>query len=1026
MLTDSIRTEAYRDFILSNAPTHFAGKCVLDVGCGSGILSLFAAEAGAATVYGVEASTEIYAASLETVRASKMENRITLIRDRAETVKLPVDKVDVVLSEWMGYFLLFESMLDSVLHVARRYLCPHTGRIYPRHYTLNLLAVSCSPTLRHDNVDLWQNVYGYPMPALRRAALSEAHVLSLSDVQQGGGDQRTNIVVLTHVPCTIYNLDLYTLWQKGLHDSDFQPLRNFGECPFSLLVDAKPDCAPMVLDAFVGYFDVRFDDDASVQVAFSTSPMAPPTHWKHTVFFLDQPLKVEHGDRVTGSLTVRRSVRDTRGLEFSLRVDPLRDQPVVYQSYLLDFSAFLNPEFDHKHWINEALKSAVLEHNVEQKASELVLQLQAQMKDVMQTVDRTCLDAMHSIPRVIREVEALKVDAIALGSELDTMRESVSRVDPDSQQTISHLAELDRTRRNAQAAANALRETERWSTLVHAIDELMSAGEVDQVCCNIEGMEQCLSSLTHLPDYAARVALVAQHKNSLESLIAPQLIRALEHTVPTESVADTETDMIYAKREARHLIDLFRRIGRLDAAVNYYTNWLKTQLKACWERCTQTNAFAHSPYILQTIEQLSVTETRREASSFILSLEASSEDSESQRTRLLTFYAHLLQHFDSHLSAHIFADTHPLITVESFSEALKTLFDVQKSFILGASGSAASSNQVHRIDLVGRLLRLALICCSHFGELLRSHFPALLAKWTVAMERSVEQLVSLDSRSGYSQASGFVSALQVASLTGELSLQADAFVEAILNRSTDYFSKILIGQYLLALPEHLEPYMSVGLGYPEPERLKFTDMNLTSDQCSSRGLAECLHLGDVDVAAMSIAGSKCVISNEDSEARSSSQRRRLTSLNLGSRKLASPTEKPIGLDENAAAFCWLDSFISGAACDLLVNSLLRIGGVSSAPVKTVLGTSRSSKSNGEAHESGSDMEDQQVLTEHGAKQLEADLSYLQNLLEDLGLSFPGTLKALRELINCPSDQFANLSADRPPRIVNAVARLRGF
>ncbi|KAF7234041.1 hypothetical protein EG68_09477 [Paragonimus skrjabini miyazakii] len=571
MLTDSIRTEAYRDFILSNAPTHFAGKCVLDVGCGSGILSLFAAEAGAATVYGVEASTEIYAASLETVRASKMENRITLIRDRAETVKLPVDKVDVVISEWMGYFLLFESMLDSVLHVARRYLCPQTGRIYPRHYTLNLLAVSCSPTLRHDNVDLWQNVYGYPMPALRRAALSEAHVLSLSDAHPGGGDQRANVVVLTHVPCAIYNLDLYTLWQQGLHDSDFQPLRNLGECPFSLLVDAKPGCAPMVLDAFVGYFDVRFDDDASVQVTFSTSPMAPPTHWKQTVFFLDQPLKVENGDRVTGSLTVRRSVRDTRGLEFSLRVDPLRDQPVVYQSYL----AFLNPEFDHKHWINEALKSAVLEHNVEQKASELVLQLQTQMKDVMQTVDRACLDAMHSIPRVIREVEALKVDATALGSELDTMRESVSRVDPNSQQTISRLAELDRTRRNAQAAANALRETERWSTLVHAMDELMSAGEVDQVCCNIEGMEQCLASLTHLPDYADRVALVAQHKNSLESLIAPQLIRALEHTVPTGSVADTETDMIYAKREARHLIDLFRRIGRLEAAVNYYTNWLK-------------------------------------------------------------------------------------------------------------------------------------------------------------------------------------------------------------------------------------------------------------------------------------------------------------------------------------------------------------------------------------------------------------------------------------------------------------------
>ncbi len=55
MLMDEVRTSHYRNAILNNG-VDFAGKIVMDVGAGSGILSLFAAQAGALKVYAVEAS----------------------------------------------------------------------------------------------------------------------------------------------------------------------------------------------------------------------------------------------------------------------------------------------------------------------------------------------------------------------------------------------------------------------------------------------------------------------------------------------------------------------------------------------------------------------------------------------------------------------------------------------------------------------------------------------------------------------------------------------------------------------------------------------------------------------------------------------------------------------------------------------------------------------------------------------------------------------------------------------------------
>ena len=103
------------------------------------VLKRFAVKAGAKHVIGVDMSSIIEKAR-EIVDANGMSNRITLLQGKMEEVKLPYPKVDIIISEWMGYFLLYESMLDTVLYARDNYLVPG-GKIFPDKATMYVAAI---------------------------------------------------------------------------------------------------------------------------------------------------------------------------------------------------------------------------------------------------------------------------------------------------------------------------------------------------------------------------------------------------------------------------------------------------------------------------------------------------------------------------------------------------------------------------------------------------------------------------------------------------------------------------------------------------------------------------------------------------------------------------------------------------------------------------------------------------------------------------------------------------------------------
>lgn len=120
----------------------------MDLGCGTGVLSIFSALAGAKkgnapkqgsnenTVYGIEASKMGDYAEL-VIKSQKLEKYIEIVKNRIENLKeTDVPKVDILVSECMGYALLYvsslicdvlilkESMFDALLEARDKFLKP--------------------------------------------------------------------------------------------------------------------------------------------------------------------------------------------------------------------------------------------------------------------------------------------------------------------------------------------------------------------------------------------------------------------------------------------------------------------------------------------------------------------------------------------------------------------------------------------------------------------------------------------------------------------------------------------------------------------------------------------------------------------------------------------------------------------------------------------------------------------------------------------------------------------------------------
>ncbi|XP_004347003.2 hypothetical protein CAOG_05318 [Capsaspora owczarzaki ATCC 30864] len=302
----------------------------------------------------------------------------------------------------------------------------------------------------------------------------------------------------------------------------------------------------------------------------------------------------------------------------------------------VDAADFLHPQFSAKQWVNDVLRrahpasssssassatttqsqtgqrssssssssSSVTDdgNEISQTASALVVKLQLLMQDVSASLEDAGQRVIQAMPRTLRDIDTIRVEAIALRERMGTVASDLQAVESGTYASMKVLLEVDAVRDRMEAATVSLRQAGTWATLAAEVDTMLTSGDVAAVRQHLHEMRLCLSSMgadkswqtasgatagssaatpskpaaaaAEKQDAAQKAeldgkrALMRSCEDRFEARIAPRLFQALNS---------------HDEAETKLYLDCFEQMGRVAQFESYYARCHAASVHRFWK-----------------------------------------------------------------------------------------------------------------------------------------------------------------------------------------------------------------------------------------------------------------------------------------------------------------------------------------------------------------------------------------------------------------------------------------------------------
>ncbi len=287
MLSDKIRMDAFRKAIFK---TVRPGDIVVDMGAGTGLLSIWALQAGAKKVYAIE-KTDAVNLAREIARANNVQNKIEFINENSVDVELP-ELANVLISETLGSFGIDENTIQFTNDARKRFLVDD-GKLIPQ--SIELFVAPVNNTKIYNKIDFWRHIPGINFTPAFELFSKKIMIESIS------------VNDLLCQPSCIANIDFTEENNATFNTRLYMKIQK-----------------PGIIHGVAGWFRCTLCDGIQI----STAPDNPETHWKQAFFPFKNSIDVIDGDILDWSVTVdaKEKNSDDTHISYEYRCTQLKNE----------------------------------------------------------------------------------------------------------------------------------------------------------------------------------------------------------------------------------------------------------------------------------------------------------------------------------------------------------------------------------------------------------------------------------------------------------------------------------------------------------------------------------------------------------------------------------------------------------------------------------------------------------------------------------------------------------------------------